>query len=467
MSVALEKPDSTADGIGTLRRTTKLAYGVGDVGAAIAAQVTGFFLTAFLLDVALLPATFVSVIVLISNLWDAVTDPLVGNLSDRTKTRWGRRRPWLLFGAVPFGLAFFAQWVVPPGGVWALAAYYLIMTLAMKTMFTVVNVPYTAMTPELTDDYDDRTALTSYRFAFSIAGGLLAVLLHDFLVNQFDGRATGFLISGAILGVFIVASAWTTFFFTRERFSAEDKDEPGVIASLRIAVGNRPFLYVVGIYLLTWLVVQFIQNNLVLYLRYWIEDASLFGRLVLVLQVTAFTFLPVWATISKRISKKGALYLGLGIFIPVLIALYFVPQGATTMLYAIVFLGGICVSMALLLPWSMLPDVVEYEEYTTGQRREGVYYGLFVFVQKIGLSLSLAASAFALGVAGYVNPETAGGFVEQPASVLLTLRLVVSIFPMILLVLAIPLVFLYPITRDKYAEIRLALVERRGNPKPE
>ncbi len=448
-----------------LSRGTKLAYGIGDMGAAIGTQVTGFYLLSFLLDVALVPSLLVSVIFLVSNLWDAVTDPVIGNLSDKTRTRWGRRRPWLLFGAVPFGLAFFLQWYVPGVGEIGRFVYFLVMALLFKTMFTVVNVPYTALTPELARTYDERTNLTSYRFGFSVLSGVAAVVLFPIIrdMDMFTGAQAGTMAAAGFLSVFVALSSIITFTFTRER-PAElfDTDEqPGIIDGLKIAFGNRPFLYVVGIYLLSWLVVQFVQANLLLYMRYWLEAEPRFQTFILVLQLTSFGFLFVWAQISKRFNKKQAYYIGVGVFIVLAVWIFTIqPNPSNLLLYSVAFVAGTGVSMALLLPWSMLPDVIEYDEIKTGLRREGVYYGLFVFIQKIGLSIALAVSPLILGLAGYVTPDASGAFVQQPDSVLLTLRVLVSLFPMVLLLLSVPLAIAYPITRDMFADMRAELAER-------
>ncbi len=448
---------------------TKIGYGVGDISAAIVTQVTGFFLAAFLLDVALLRPGAISLILLISNLADAVTDPVVGNLSDRTRSRWGRRRPWLLFGAVPFGLVFFMQWVVPPFNETGLFFYYLLMAILLKVAYTVVNVPYTALTPEIAQDYDERTSLTGYRFAFSIAGGLLAVLAYPTVVSMLGSTVTSYAISGGLLGLFVIISPLVTFASTRENptFAVINEQHTaagegiGFIDGLRIAFQNRPFMFVVGIYLCSWLVVQFVQANLLLYLRYWVGDDTLFRPFVLILQVTSFSFLPVWSWVSRKLSKRMAYFIGSAVFTGLTIAIFFLPQGvAPWILYIIAFFGGVGVSMALLIPWSMLPDVVDYDELTTGERREGVYYGLFVFVQKIGLSLALAGSTWLLGLAGYLNPTEANAIVQQPDAVLNVLRLSVSVLPLVLILLSLPLAYFYPITRDRFEEMRQALIKR-------
>ena len=468
MTQAVEPPQAASQAAGSfapLSRGTKLAYGIGDMGAAIGAQVTGFYLLSFLLDVALVPSLLVSSIFLFSNLWDAVTDPIVGNLSDKTRSRWGRRRPWLLFGAVPFALAFLFQWYVPGFGETGKFIYFFIVALLFKTMFTVVNVPYTALTPELARTYDERTNLTSYRFGFSVLTGVAAVVLFPIIrdLELFGGPRADTFAAAAFLSIFVAASSIITFAFTRERPADlfDTEEQPGVLAGLKIALQNRPFLYVIGIYLLSWSVVQFVQANLLLYMRYWLEAEDRFQIFILVLQLTSFGFLFVWAQVSALLNKKQAYYIGVGVFILVGMSIYFLPQNpSNTVLYGVAFAAGMGVSMALLLPWSMLPDVIEYDEIKTGLRREGVYYGLFVFAQKIGLSIALAVSPLILGLAGYVTPDASGVFPEQPESVLLTLRLLVSLVPIVLLTLSVPLAIAYPITRDMFKDMRAELSDR-------
>ncbi|MFN2155135.1 MAG: MFS transporter, partial [Anaerolineae bacterium] len=204
-TIAEQQPDSmttTAAHSEKLSPLIKLAFGVGDLGPAIVSGINGFFLNAFLLDVAGLRPAMAGTIFLIVKVWDAVNDPLLGSLSDRTRTRWGRRRPWLLFGAVPFGLFFFLQWLVPPLGDVAKFWYYLIIAVLLDAAFTAVNVPYTSLTPELSHDYDERTSLSSYRMSFSILGSVIAVSLHSVIVRAFSQSGSprsvylGYMVSG-------------------------------------------------------------------------------------------------------------------------------------------------------------------------------------------------------------------------------------------------------------------------------
>lgn len=453
----------------TLTRTTKIAFGLGDVGAAVVTNVTGFFLTAFLLDVAGLRPGAVAIIFLISQVWDAITDPIVGNLCDRTRTRWGSKRPWLLFGAVPFGVAYVLHWAVPPLDDNGLFVYYLVVALLLKTTFTIVNVPYTALTPELTDDYDERTQLNLFRFTFSIGSGLIAVVLHPTLVGLGgDNVLLGYLISAGVWGAITAITVLIAFRFTYERhYHAETGDtpaleQPGIIAGMRVAFSNRPFLYVVGIYIISWVCLLFIQNNLLLYIRYWAGAEESFTLFVLILQVTAIVFLSIWERVTGRIGKQRVYIYGVLIWVAALVMLYFVPPNTPTPYYILTAIAGVGIAVAYLIPWSMLPDVVEYAELQTGERREGVYYGMFVFLQKLGLTMGLVVSNLLLEAAGYVNPDDIAGVVEQPEAVLTTLRLMVSLIPAGILLLSLPLAYFYPITRERFAEIQAELKVKRG-----
>ena len=211
-----------------LSRGRLAAYGLGDVGGAMVTTVMGFYLTAYWLDVALLPAAYVGTILLCAQLWDAVTDPAVGILADRTRTRWGRKRPWLLFGAVPFGVAYVLQWAVPETGAVGLFAYYLVVALLLRTFFTVVGIPYSALTPDLTRDYDERTRLNQYRFAFNLVASLAAISLHPVLVDLGGGGEGGYLTSAAVVGAVAALGLLVAFRGTYEIPAAPPEEDLAV-----------------------------------------------------------------------------------------------------------------------------------------------------------------------------------------------------------------------------------------------
>jgi GPH family glycoside/pentoside/hexuronide:cation symporter len=437
---------------------TKLAFGSGDVGPAVATAIMSFFLLYFFTDVAGLSPAVAGVILLISKVWDAVNDPIVGTLSDKIHTRWGRRRPWFLFGAIPFGLTFFLLFLVPnvdaAGRFW----YYLIVSLMLDTAFTVVNVPYTALTPELTRDYDERTSLNSFRFAFSIGAGLIAAVLHPMIVNAVVAGGgtvqTGYMISAAIWAVCATVPFFFAFWGTYERHTAEEAETMPFLEGLKVTFGNRAFRYVTGIYLLSWMVAQMVSTIVIYYLTYWLAKPNLVAPVILAVQGSALIWLFLWTRISRRVGKKGVYYRGMAFWIVVSLGLFFVqPAWPSWVIIVLGVLAGVGVATAYLVPWAMLPDVIELDELETGKRREGVYYGFFVLLQKLGLALGLFLVSQALSAAGYITPPPgATAPIVQPDSALLAIRLMIGPIPALILAAGIFLVYKFPITKAGHEE---------------
>ncbi len=204
----------------SLSRRTKIIFGLGDWGPTTAGTAIMFFFAFFLTNVARLPPAYASIVLLVGGLWDAINDPIVGVLADRVHTRWGRRRPFFLFGALPFALALIALWWVPP---WdaplAKLIYYVAAYLVWDSAFTLVSVPYAALTPELTEDYDERTRLNGYRMVVSMAGGLIAAIAVPVVAGLFPEPKTGYLLMAAIFGVLGAIPYLLLFFGIRERFT--------------------------------------------------------------------------------------------------------------------------------------------------------------------------------------------------------------------------------------------------------
>ena len=446
---------------------TKLAFGAGDVGPAVATGIMSFFLLYFFTDVARIGAAMAGVILLINKIWDAVNDPLVGMISDRVHTRWGRRRPWFLFGAVPFGVTFFLLFLVPNLGDAGKFWYYLIVSLMLDTAFTIVNVPYTALTAELTRDYDERTSLNSYRFAFSIGSGLLAAFFHPIIVNAFKpvgGEQLGYMVSAAIWAIVATVPFFFAFWGTYERHTKEEEAPLPLLEGLKTTFSNRAFRYVTGIYLLSWIVVQTVSTLVIYYLTYWLRRAELVPWVLLAVQGSSLIFLFIWNAVSRRIGKKGVYYYGMIWWIIVSFLLFIVQP--TWPPYAIIVLGalaGVGVATAYLVPWAMLPDVIELDELQTGRRREGAFYGFFVLLQKMGLALALFLVSQGLAISGYITPPAGATTpIVQPDSALLAIRLMIGPIPALILAAGIILVHKFPITKKDHEDTLRELAARRA-----
>lgn len=452
--------------------STKLAYGAGDLGPAITANILVFFLLLFFTSVAGLAPGTASNILLIGKVWDAVNDPIVGVLSDRTSHPWGRRYPWMVYGAIPFGIFFFLQWIVPSDNPTILFWYYVIIAILFNTAYTAVNLPYTALTPELTQDYNERTSLNSFRFSFSIGGSILSLILAQIIFALVKDNTQKYIILGAVCTVISVLPLYWCFLGTRKHVFAQLQENPvveddstslGLKEQLRIAFNNRPFLYVIGIYLCSWLGVQLTASILPYFVIDWMKlPPAAFTQTAIAVQGTALAMLFVWSKVSERYGKKAVYFMGMSLWIIAQAGLFFLQPGQVGLMYFLAVMAGVGVSTAYLVPWSMIPDVIELDELQTGQRREGVFYSFMVLLQKIGLAIGLWFVGQALEVAGFLPTLQGQAPPIQPDSALFAIRVAIGPLPTIALIVGMILTYFYPITREVHDEILLKLKEKKA-----
>ncbi len=459
-----------------LSLSTKLAFGAGDLGTAVTANIMVVFLLIFFTNVAGIDPGLAGSILLIGKIWDAFNDPMIGLLSDRTKNKLGRRLPWMIWAAVPFGITFFLQWIVPrfsdnPSvNQWSLFWYYVVVGIMFQVCYTMVNLPYTALTPELTRDYDERTTLNSFRFAFSIGGSILSLALALVIFSVVPGDPLQqYLWIGGICAVVGVLPVYWCVLGVRRRVVQLERDRLSVplvpslpyFQQLKIVFSNRPFLFVMGIYLCSWLAVQNTVSVIPYFVKNWmgLTDQD-FTLTVIAVQVTGLVMLFVWSRICARIGKKAVYCMGMSLWIIAQIGLFMVQPGQIGFMYAMAVLAGFGVSTAYLIPWSMIPDVIELDELETGQRREGVFYGFMVLLQKVALALGLFLVGQALEVSGFLKTTAGQAAPVQPDSALFMIRLMVGPVPAVVLIIGVILAYFYPITREKHAEILLRLQAR-------
>jgi glycoside/pentoside/hexuronide:cation symporter, GPH family len=451
---------------------TKLAYGAGDMSGGITANLQAWSLLIFLTNVAGLNPALAGQVLLIGKVWDAVNDPAVGVLSDRTHSpRWGRRHPWMLYGAIPLGLSFCLMWIVPDFNITLKFWYYVLVGILFNAAYTVVNVPYSALTAELTQDYDERTSLNSFRLAFSLGGAVLALIL-GFVMQQIfrDAPEQQYWVTGVVCAILSVVTLywciWGTIGRTRQNMQQaslqpeNDTESMPILEQFKVALSNRPFLYVIGIYLFSWLALQFTAAIIPYFVVSWMGLDSYFLVAALV-QGTAILMLFVCNAISKRVGKRSLYFMGMGLWIIVQAGLFFLQPDQVWLMYLLCFAASFGVATAYLVPWAMLPDVIELDELKTGQRREGVFYAFMTLLQKIGLAVGLALVGIALEQAGFVEKTATDPFPVQPESALLAIRIAIGPLPTVSLILGVILAYFYPITREKHAEILLKLHQRK------
>jgi len=443
----------------TLPRLTKLLYGAGDTGFSLTSTIIAAYFAIFLTDVVNISPGTAALAIFLGRSWDYLNDPIIGHLSDRTRSRWGRRRPFLLFGALPFGLAFLMLWWKPPFDSAVLfAVYYAAVYLLFDTAATFVYMPYFALTPELTTNYDERTALTTYRMFFSILGSLLAFTLPLLIIGGFQPENSGrVFIMGCVFAVVSLLPLLLVFFNVREKTEHIPEVQPTLKESLKAAFKNRPFLFGAGIFLFTWVYMDILQATLLYYLKYIVNREADSDLIMASIFVTAMVALPAWERISRRLNKRLAYIIGTGFLAVVQLLLVTLnPSSPLVLILILCVLAGIGVSAAHVIPWSIMPDAIEWDELHTGKRHEGMFYSLITLMQKIASSLAIPLTLLVLEVTGYVANAS-----QQPASAITGIRVISGPIPAALLIIGIGFAVAYPISREQHKQVVDELARRR------
>lgn len=441
-----------------LRVKTKVSYAMGDLGANIVCQSVALYYLYFLTDITFLKASLAGISLMLVRCVDAFSDPLIGYFSDRTKTRWGRRRPYLLFGSFGCGLFFFLLFTyLPIHNQGLLFVHATFSYLIFYVCFSLVNIPYSALTPDMTQDYDERTNLTAYRMTGAIIGMFIAAGLTSELIKLFPTERMGFSLTAAGYGVLFVILTLIVFWGVREKkdYSTQHDDTPMFRLYLN-SFKNRPFVMVLLAYIMVELAIVLISSTLIYYMEYYMHKKELLSTIFLSMFGTALICIPFWALISKRMGKKWSYFMGIGLFSIAMICIFFIKPENLLLLYLLAALAGMGLSTEFVNPWAMMPDTIEYNEFMTGKRNEGVFYGMQSFGPKLSGALAGLMAGEVLTLVHYV-PK----LVNQSSETLLGIRLIFCIVPVIFTGLGMVFIALYPISHKKYQEIVAELERRR------
>lgn len=432
-----------------------------------------FFFLFFLTNVAGLNAGLAGTILLVGKIWDAVNDPIIGWLSDRTQSRWGRRYPWMAIGAIPFGICFALLWWVPStSSQLGLFAYYCAIALIYHVAFTAVVLPYATLGSELTEYYDQRTGLVSYKAGFSMGGNILGILIALGTFSLIENPEAKYLIVGIIGSAMATVSVYFCIWGTRQRFfqlqkkrrqSSRSSRLP-LLQQLRIVLSNRPFLLLIGLYLCSWLGVQVTGNMLSYFVTNWMQlpETHIAGMALAVLG-TGLVMMVLWSYLGKRLGKRITYCVAVPLTLIAQVGLFFLQPGQVVAMYGVGMLAGAGLAVAYFIPWSMLPDVIDLDELKTGQRREGIFYGFMVHLQKIAIAIAIFSVGQVLNFAGFMSSSSEQATSPtQPDSALLAIRWLIGPIPSVVLIGGIILALMYPITRPVHEEILLKLSERKN-----
>jgi len=442
----------------TTKITNRLiaGYGVGDFAMNLYWSGTAFFLLYWYTDVAGLPNEVAGFLFFIGSAWDAVTDPAMGIIAERTRTQWGRYRPYILLGSIPLAASFVLLLWVPPLEGMALTGMLIFAHLLFRTMYTVVGVPYSALSARLTHNSQDRTKLSGVRMIAASSGGLAISAAAFPMVHWLgDGNeASGFFQLGILAGLLAIAVHVVCFLNTTEPDLGEQGEAEPVVGLKDIAAmvrANTPFVLIFFSVLLFSSAAVLMGKNTLYIVKYALEAHDRQHIVVLTTGITSLCMIPIWTWIAHRIGKRKTWLIATAIGAGGLLALY--GMGVSTFERFVLHMFVIQLGMSAfgMLFWSMLPDTVEYGQWKTGIRSEAIVFGFTTFAQKVSIGIAGWILGFLLTWTGYESNAA------QSQETLDGILMIMTLIPTALILLASTLVWRYPIETELHDEIVRAI----------
>ena len=433
----------------------KLGWAIGELGVAIYVGGTMSFFLFYLTEAHSISPAWAGVALLVPRIWDGITDPFMGAISDRTKSSLGRRRPYLFVGAIAYGASFYLVLSIPDMGSENTTLIYLVAGyLLASTAITIFDVPYSSMAAEMTQSYKERISLAGYKMVAARVGILFAGGLGPVLYNSKDNLLEGFSYMGLVFGAVMTLTGLITFYLTRNVPRIEAVSHSiNFKAEMAALWANLPFRILFFGFLFQNIAIGSSATMLVYFLTFaMLIDASLIGPLMLVAGVTSTLVTPVWVMVAGRLGKKETYLLGLTLAIVVALPGLVLPAEYYYLLFAIYFLSGISDAVNQLMPTSMIPDTVEADELRTGKRREGTIFGAMAFCRKLGMAFGAFFASWILQVAGFIG----GGMTPemQTESGLLGIRIAYTLLPAFLWLGAMMIVRQYALGEQQFDSIK-------------
>ncbi|HJQ83333.1 MAG TPA: glycoside-pentoside-hexuronide (GPH):cation symporter [Candidatus Binatia bacterium] len=460
--LAIARPAPAPARLATWR---KLAYGVGDVIIGMRMTTFQFYLMPFYTDVAGLPAWLAGVGRWLGFVWDGVNDPLTGYVSDRTRTRLGRRRPFLLAAALPLGLTFGLVWT-PPAELSPLTSfvYLLLAYVVLDTFFTLYATPYLALGAELSRDYHERTQLSAIRALFHILGLFAGGVVPGIVLKAWaDDPATGHAVMGFAMGAFMIVVALVPGLLLRETPPPRTAGAPlswrAFAGGFASTLENRTFRIMLATFAFLMIGGGLHQTVLPYAFRYWLDRREMVPGVIGVYLAATVCSLPLWTRLARDLGKDRALKLCMLWATVALAALpiAFSPDMSVLRLGLFLVLAGLGNGGWAVLPVAIVADIVDHDELTTGERREGAYFGLWTLVMKLAAGLAAGVVGIALHLLGYVANE-----VQTPTTVL-GIRLLYGPIPALFMLVALVTFRRFPLTRERHRQVQAALAARRAS----
>ncbi|KAM9838237.1 sodium-dependent lysophosphatidylcholine symporter 1-B [Aulostomus maculatus] len=475
----------------TLSVCNKICYAIGGAPYQITGCALGFFLQIYLLDVAQLDPFYASIILFVGRAWDAVTDPTVGFLVSRSPwTRFGRMLPWIVLSTPLAVLSYFLIWYVPPfenGKV----IWYLFFYCLFQSLQTCFHVPYSALTMFISSEQKERDSATAYRMTVEVLGTVLGTAIQGQIVGMANApcfpapsdmltevsnlsmsglnvtepvislehtRAAYMIASGVICLIYILCAIILFFGVREQKESCRPRNEPmSFFQGIRLVMGHGPYAKLVMVFLFTSLAFMLLEGNFALFCSYTLGFRNDFQNILLVIMLSATLAIPFWQFFLTRFGKKTAVFTGSLSVVPFMILVVCLKSNLIVT-YIVSFAAGVGVASAFLLPWSMLPDVVDdfQVQNPDSSGHEALFYSFYVFFTKFASGVSLGISTLSLDFAGYISRGC-----SQPEEVDITLKVLVSAAPVALIIIGLVILYTYPIDEERRQGNRKLLQEQR------
>ena len=435
---------------------TLVVYGLPSVALTMMGTFVGMYLLMFVTDTLLVPAAVFSIAFAVSRVWDGISDPIVGFLSDSTRSRMGRRRSWIAWGAVPLALAFFALWSPPTLGSTAIIVWTAAAIVLFYTCSTVIAVPHMAWGAELSLNYQERNRVFGSRALFDIAGVLLAAAAISLLESAHDERAMGTMVA---IAAGILAVSLLTFCVTRlqERPEFQERGPSRPDSALLDVFKNRYARMLLAVFFVDSLGFGCLMVLFPYMAKYAFGEGASAGLFIGVTMGVALVSFPLWFSLSKRFGKRNP-WIAANIVKAIVFAMmYWMDPEEVWLLWTCVILIGAVQPAGMILAPSIKADVIDYDEYQTGQRKEGTYFATFNLASKSASALAILVSGAGLSLIGY-EPN-----VDQGAEVIGMLRILFSALPCALHIVGLVVLFRFDFNEEAHARVRSALEARPEN----
>ena len=443
----------------TLTNRVRAGYGIGDYAICLYWSGIGLYLLYFYTDVVGISPILAGWIYALGIGWDAITDPFMGYLAERTKTKMGSYRPFIYYGSIPLALSFVLLFWVPPFEGTVLFSFLILVNLIHRSCFTIVSVPYSSLTARITNDSNERTKLTTARMISASFGTLSMSALAFPLIAYFGGadEAFGFLWLAIISGLIAIALLSVTVYSVREKVDEiVTSNLPNFVSITKTVATNYPFWIVFGCILILGSTGVMFNKNLIYFVKYGLELHEYQGLILGVSSGASFLSLPFWAYLALKIGKRETWLISMTIAFIGLLLFFYYPIASLNELLILLALIGVGNGAGGVLFWSMLPDTVEYGEWKSGIRTESSLYGFMTFAQKSSIAVAALILGFLLSGIGFEPNQI------QSEETISGMKFMMSWIPICGIIISLVLMYFYPISTKFHGELLQRIKERNA-----